>query len=121
MITAHLNNLRISPRKVRLVAKFIVGMRVRDALRELEFMPKRSAGPIKKLLQSAVANAEHNFQLHRNDLIVTSALVNQGPTMKRTMPRARGSAALIRKRTSHVSVTLGVKEATKTKNLNAQR
>lgn len=123
-VTAHLRNLRISPRKVRLVAELIVGMSVARALRELVSIPKHAAEPVRKLLRSAIANAEHNFQLKQDDLMVVSAVVNQGPTMKRMMPRAMGRGAVIRKRMSHVTIVLAVKnkneDKTKTKKLKAK-
>jgi large subunit ribosomal protein L22 len=116
-VSAELNHLRISPRKVRLLTKLIVGMGVERALSELEFRGKRAAMPVMKLLKSAVANAEHNFQLKRNSLIVKEAVVNQGPVMKRMMPRAMGRGATIRKRTSNIRIILESSEgaAAKTK------
>lgn len=105
-VKAELNFLRISPRKVRLVTSLIQGMPVSDAFRQLSIIPKRSSMPIEKLLKSAVANAEHNFNLKADTLFVKEAIVNQGPVFKRFMPRARGSAAMIRKRTSHVKIVL---------------
>lgn len=103
---AILKNYRQSPRKVRLVATAMKGKSVSEAEAELEFLLKRSALPIKKLLMSAVANARNNFNLSKEDLIVKSITVNKGIVMKRSMPRARGSASRINKRTSHVTLTL---------------
>lgn len=108
-IKAHLNYLRIAPRKIRLVASLIKGMDTHRAEIILDRLPKRSALPVLKLLRSAIANAEHNFQLKRGDLYIKNILVNSGNVLKRSTPRAFGRAALIRKRTSHVSLTLDTK------------
>ena len=105
-VIARLNQLRMSPRKVRLLTGLITGMSIDSALNELRFATKHAADPISKLLKSAVANAEHNFRLKKDNLYVQSAIVNQGPTYKRFMPRAMGRAAQIKKRTSHVVITL---------------
>jgi large subunit ribosomal protein L22 len=106
---AILKNYRQSPRKVRLVADAVRGKKVADAITTLRFMPKRAAEPVKKLIESAFANAK-NSSIETGSLIVKEISVNEGPTLKRTMPRARGSANLIRKRTSLISVVLGVKD-----------
>lgn len=105
----------MSPRKVRLVVDAVRGMDVGRALAQLSFMPKAAARPVRKLIESAVANAEHNFKMEREGLFVKAALVNQGPTLKRWRPRAMGSAAPILKRTCHVTVVLDAKEAPKKK------
>lgn len=105
-VKAHLNYLRMSPRKVRLAANLIKGMDTKRAELELQYLGRRSAQPLLKLLRSAVANARHNFQLPEEGLYVKSILVNQGPTLKRFMPRAFGRAAPVRKRTSHISLIL---------------
>ncbi len=105
-VTARLNNLRIAPRKVRLVANLLKGMSVDDAVSELHFLSKASARPLEKLLQTAAADAEHNFQLAKGDLVIKSMIVNAAPTFKRFMPRAFGRAGAIRKRGSNVIVTL---------------
>lgn len=106
-IRAELNYLRLAPRKVRLVANAIRGKRVAEAERVLAFLARRSAGPLLKLLRSAVANARHNFQITDTDsLRIAELRVDQGPTLKRFQPRARGRAAPIRKRTSHVRLVL---------------
>lgn len=98
---AALNNYRQSPRKVRLVGDLIKGKSVADALAQLQFLPKRAAAPIAKLLQSAVANSGGAV-----GLIVSNVRVDAGAIMKRMRPRARGSAARINKRTSRVLLTL---------------
>ncbi len=108
---AILKNYRQSPRKVRLVAKSVVGKSVSSASLILSFMPKRSADPIKKLIDSAAANAKTNSGISLEDLTVKSIEVNKGVTLKRMRPRARGSGYPINKRTSHVVVTLASKKA----------
>lgn len=106
MVVAILNNYRQSPRKVRVVADTVRGKGVDDAIATLTFMAKRSSLPIKKLVESAIANAEKNFQLDRKNLFVKEIMVNAGVVMKRSMPAARGSAHPIKKRTSTVRVVL---------------
>lgn len=106
-IRSELNYLRIAPRKVRLVANVIRGRRVPEAERALNFLTRRAAGPIAKLLASAVANAKQNFQVSSPDeLVVSRITVDGGPTLKRSRPRAFGRAFPIRKRTSHVTLIL---------------
>ncbi len=105
---AQLRFYRQSPRKVRLVANVIRGMRVLDARAQLASMNKRAAGAIIKLLDSAVANAENRSanSVSRENLVIETITVNQGPTLKRFMPRAQGRATPLRKRTSHISIVL---------------
>lgn len=103
---ASIKNYRQSPRKVRLVADSVRGKSVAQAINILNFMPKRAALPIKKLIDSAVANSG----LSAGELIVKNVEVNKGLVMRRFMPRARGSAFPINKRTSHVLVTLESKD-----------
>lgn len=110
-VTAKLNYLRTSPRKIRLVANLIKGMDVEGAQVQLHFLEKRAARPILKLLNSAIANAENNFNLSKSNLFVLSILVNQGPTLKRFRPRARGVASDIAKRTSHIELILEERKA----------
>jgi large subunit ribosomal protein L22 len=97
---------KISAFKAREVTRAIQGMPATDALDLLRFTPKKAAGLILKTLKSAIANAENNNQLNSVDLVVKEAVVGEGPTLKRFQPKARGSAGPIRKRTSHISVTL---------------
>ncbi len=110
MITASLKNYRQSPRKVRLVANLIKGKKVTDAINMLEVVTKRSAGPLSVLINSAVANAKNNFNIEKDNLFVKEMRVDGGVVMKRSMPRARGSAFPIKKRTSHVLVVLDNKK-----------
>lgn len=112
---AYLKNFRISPRKVRLVAGLVKGKKVDDALVLLSNMAKASALPLKKLLKSAVANAKSQGKEEKN-LVIQSLQVDGGVVMKRMMPRARGSAYRIKKRTSHVALVL--KERVKSEALN---
>lgn len=105
-IKAHLNYLRISPRKVRLLANAVKGFSVKEASAQLNILVKRSSDPIAKLVKSAAANAKHNFNIDESNLYVSSILVNEGPSLKRWMPRAQGRATEIIKRTSHITVIL---------------
>jgi len=103
---ATLKQHRQSPRKVRLVADHIKRKPVEAARVELDHLTKKAAEPIKKLLNSAAANAEHNDDKDPSNLYIKNITVDQGPTYKRQMPRARGRATPIRKRTSHITVRL---------------
>lgn len=96
----------ISPTKVRQIASLIRGKHIDEARRILAFTPKAAARDLTKVLESAVANAEHNFSIPQEELWVKSAWADEGPTWKRIQPRARGMAFLIRKRTSHMNVVL---------------
>ena len=98
--------VRIAPRKVRVVMNLIRGKNVADAFAILKFTPKVGADVIEKVLKSAVANAENNFDMNVDKLYVASAYVDQGPTLKRIHPRSRGQAFSILKRTSHVTVVV---------------
>ncbi|MDP2561968.1 50S ribosomal protein L22 [Psychrobium sp. 1_MG-2023] len=95
---------QISPQKVRLVADQIRGLSVADAIDVLTYSPKKAAGLVKKVLESAMANAEHNEGADIDELVVAKVFVDEGPTMKRIMPRAKGRADRILKRSSHISV-----------------
>ena len=106
MITATLKTYRQSPRKVRLATDLIKGKSVLMALAQLKFLSKRASNPIEKLLNSAIANAEHNFGATRAELMVKDIRVDKGIVFRRSMPRARGSASPIKKRTSHITITL---------------
>lgn len=105
---AILKNYRQSPRKVRLIADLVRGKEVGVALRTLTFVNKRAAEPFAKLINSAVANARQQG-VATEKLIIKTVAVNKGTVLKRVMPRARGSAARINKRNSHLSVELGTK------------
>ncbi len=105
-VTARLNNLRIAPRKVRLVAHSIVGLPVQTALVRLKQEVQRSAEPMKVLLESAIANATNNFKLAKENLYVAEVRVLDGIRLKRFTPKAFGSATPILKRTSKVHMIL---------------
>jgi len=110
MITAKLRYLRISPRKVRLVTELIKGLPVEEAERQLKFLTKRAARPVLKLLNSALANAQSNKKLTKDNLYIDKIIVEGGPVLKRWRPRAMGRATPIGKRTSHVTLILSEKE-----------
>ena len=102
-------HVRISPYKVRIVLDIIRGKGYREAVAILENTPKSASEPVKKVLMSAAANAEHNLGLSRDNLFVAACFADQGPTLKRVMPRAQGRAFRILKRTSHITVVLDAK------------
>lgn len=102
--------IRISPRKARIVIDLIRDKNVDEALTVLRFTPKGASPIIEKLLRSAIANAENNHDMDGDSLYVAECYVDQGPTLKRLMPRARGMADRIRKRTSHITVILRERE-----------
>lgn len=106
-VKAKAKHIRISPRKVRLVVDLVRGMNVGNALNQLKFTNKKAAGPIQKLIDSAIANAVNDFELEKSNLFIKEIKVDEGATMKRWMPKARGRATPIRKRTSHISLILG--------------
>ena len=105
-ITAKLRYLRIAPRKVRLTADLIRGKKVQEALNQLQFITKRAALPLTKLLKSAMANARNNFGLEEGNLYISKITVDEGPKLKRWMPRARGRVTEIQKKTSHITLIL---------------
>lgn len=98
--------VRIAPRKARLVVELIKGKTVAEALAILQFTPRAGSPIVAKVLKSAIANAEHNYDLDAQNLVVSEAYVNEGPTLKRFRPRAKGSASPINKRTSHITVVV---------------
>ena len=105
-VTAKSKYIRQSPYKVRLVLNLIRGLNVNEALNILTFTKRKAATDIKQLLESAIANAENNFGLSSTNLEITKAIADEGPTLKRFRPRARGSAGRINKRTSHILIEL---------------
>ncbi len=109
MISASINNLRQSPRKVRSVANLVRGKDVVNALHTLNFLSKKGADPLYTLLQSALANAKNNHNLEKDGLMIKELRVDTAKTLKRSMPRARGSAFPINKRCSHVLLVLAPK------------
>ena len=102
--------VRISPLKVNFICKEIRGKQVDEALAILKFTPKKGARILEKVLNSAIANAEHNFGLNREDLFVSQAYANNAPVMKRWRPKAKGMAYPILKRSSHVGVVVEERE-----------
>ncbi|MBD3948964.1 50S ribosomal protein L22 [Tuanshanicoccus lijuaniae] len=102
--------VRIAPRKVRLVVDLIRGKQIGEAMAILKFTPRAASPIVEKVLKSAIANAEHNYDLDLENLYVSEAYVNEGPTIKRFRPRAKGSASPINKRTSHITVVVSEKE-----------
>ncbi|MDQ0091823.1 large subunit ribosomal protein L22 [Paenibacillus anaericanus] len=106
---AHARSIRIAPRKAKLVIDLIRGKQVGDAIAILRHTPKAASPIVEKLLNSAIANAEHNYSMDVNKLVVTEVFVNQGPTMKRFRPRAMGRASRINKRTSHITLVVSEK------------
>ena len=117
-ITVKLKYLRISPRKVRLVADLVRRKTVNEAENVLEFALKRAVDPIKKLLKSGVATAENDFQLNKSNLYIIIIFIDEAPTLKRWRPRARGRTYPIMKRASHITLVLdemGVEEKPKLK------
>jgi len=103
---ATLKFARISARKVKIVADLIRGKDVDEALAIMKFTPKASSEVLEKLLKSAIANAENNHEMKHENLYVAEIFANQGPTLKRIRPAAKGSAVRIRKRTSHITIVL---------------
>ena len=101
--------IRIAPRKVRIVMNLVRGKSVHDALAILKFTPKVGADAVEKVLRSAIANAENNFDMDVDRLFISSAFVDQGPTLKRIHPRSRGQAFKILKHTSHITVAVNEK------------
>ena len=103
-VNAKLRFVRVSAQKARLVADQVRGKSVAEALQILQFSPKKSAHLIKKVLDSAIANAEHNNGADVDELKVSAIMIDQGPTMKRWQPRAKGRGNRILKPTSHITV-----------------
>ena len=101
--------VRVSPRKARIVVDQVRGKSVEQAREILAFTTRAVAEDVLKVLNSAVANAEHNNHLRADNLVIKAAFVDEGPTLKRIRPRAKGSASRIRKRTSHITIILDEK------------
>ena len=102
--------VRIAPRKARLVVDLIRGKQVGEAVAILNHTPKAASPIVEKLLKPAIANAEHNYEMDANNLVVAQVFVDEGPTMKRFRPRAQGRASAINKRTSHITIVLSEKK-----------
>ena len=106
VVRAKARYVRTSPRKVRVVADQIRGLDVERAIALLQFSPRGASVPVLKLLQSAAANAENNYDLDPEEMRITGIAVDEGPTMRRFRPRARGRATRIEKRSCHISIAL---------------
>jgi large subunit ribosomal protein L22 len=105
-VKAHARYIRQSPYKVRLVLDLVRGLPVEEAQHVLRLTQRAAAAPVAKTLASAVANAEHNHALDSEDLYIAEAFADEGPTLKRWRPRARGRASAIHKRTSHITIVV---------------
>ncbi|MBM0067860.1 MULTISPECIES: 50S ribosomal protein L22 [Alkalicoccobacillus] len=102
--------IRIAPRKVRLVIDLIRGKDVGEAVAILRHTPKAASPVVEKLLNSAIANAEHNYEMEPNNLVISEAFVDEGVTLKRFRPRAMGRASKINKRSSHITIVVTEKK-----------
>jgi large subunit ribosomal protein L22 len=105
-VTAQAKYVRRTPRKARLVADAVTGMQLEDALAYLQFSPKHAAHDVAKVIKSAAANAEHNFNLSRDELYLKQLLIDEGPTMKRIRPVSRGMAHQYFRRTCHITAVV---------------
>ncbi|SFE41268.1 LSU ribosomal protein L22P [Lentibacillus persicus] len=103
-------SVRIAPRKVRLVVDLIRGKEVGEAIAILRHTQRGASPVVEKVLNSAVANAEHNYEMEPDNLVISEAFVDEGVTLKRFRPRAQGRASQINKRTSHVTVVVSEKK-----------
>ncbi len=119
-IKAKAKHIRISPKKVRLVVDVIRGLSVAKALSQLDFINKQATRTIKKLVDSAIANAEHDYEISKDNLYIKEIRVDEGRTLKRWQPRAHGRATPIRKRTSHIILVLGELKESGTKKAKKQ-
>lgn len=119
-VTAKTRFIRQSPRKVRLVSDLIKGLPAVAARDQLKFLPKKAAMVVLKTLNSAIANAAHNYKLAEDNLFVARIFTDQGPTLKRSTPKAFGRAAQIRKRSSHLTIILSEKDTRHKKNIKVQ-
>ncbi len=102
--------VRIASRKVRLVVDLIRGKKIGEAIAILRLTPKAASPVVEKVLKSAIANAEHNYEMDVENLFVSEVFVDEGPTMKRFRPRAQGRASAINKRTSHITLVVSEKK-----------
>jgi len=105
-VIAEAKNIRISPRKVRLVAEELAGKKALEAVESLKFVPKKASLPLSKVIKSAISNAKNNNKMDEKKLIIKEVVVNEGPKLKRFLPRSRGMVHPILKRSSHIRVVL---------------
>lgn len=117
-VRAKVRNLRMSPKKIRLVVDVIRGLDVDEAYSQLAFITKKAVRPVKKLLDSAIANATNNFGLRQDNLYIKEIMVDGGPVLKRWRPRAFGRASKIVKRTSHIFIVLSERVPSSQEKLN---
>ena len=110
-VRAQLRHIRMSPQKVRLVLDVVRGKPAQEALAILQFLPQRAARPVRATIKSAMANAENNFNMDPEELIITRCAADEGRTLKRWRPRARGRVNQILKRSSHITVVVAEKGA----------
>lgn len=120
-IRAHLKNVHMSPRKMRLVRSVVKGLPAQAAAQQLQFMSGKASGVVLKVLKSAIANARHNFEADEANLVVGDVVINEGIVMKRFRPVSKGMAHPILKRMSHVTVILEDKGAIKAKKPKAKK
>lgn len=118
---ASLYQIRISPKKVNVVAKLVRGKKAADAVAMLKFVPKRAAPILAKLIGSAMANAETNFKATKSDLVVSKVLVNEGVAMRRGTPASRGRWSPMKKRGSHIHVEVSAVQSTATPKQSAKK
>ena len=111
-VTAVARFVRRPPRKARLVAATVQGLKVQDALSQLQFLPKHAALEVTKVIKSAAANAEHNFNLSRDELWLKQLLVDEGPTLRRARPVSRGMSHQLFHRTCHITAVVEDRAAT---------
>lgn len=98
--------IRVSPRKARMVVDLIRGKKLEEALAILRYTPNKATEAVTKAVKSAAANAEHNYEMDKDDLVISQIFVDQGPSLKRVMPRAMGRADIIKRKTSHITVVV---------------
>lgn len=102
--------IRVSPRKARMVVDLIRGKKLDEALAILRYTPNKATDAVTKVVKSAAANAEHNYEMDRDELIISAVFIDQGPSLKRMMPRAMGRADIIKRKTSHITVVVSDKK-----------
>ena len=110
VVRANSRYVRVAPRKARLIADQVRGMHIEQARALLEFSPRGAAEDIRKLIESAAANAENNHDLVADEMLISEITVDEGPTLRRFRPRALGRASRINKRTCHIAVALSPEE-----------
>ncbi|MCL5781152.1 50S ribosomal protein L22 [Desulforamulus profundi] len=102
--------IRVSPRKARMVVDLVRGKKLEEALAILRYTPNKAAAAVTKVVKSAAANAEHNYEMDKEELVISQIFVDQGPSLKRVMPRAMGRADIIKRKTSHITVVVSDKK-----------